>query len=575
MLKNIILIFHNYFLIQQQILGSDHDYNQIPGFDFFGNNAGQVNVTTAASTCDTDITCVGYNSAGYYKNQLQNPYSTKNYNFYVHTVQLGINFIQLQGWESMGNDMAEMPLTVASVSACAYQCTITSGCVGAVWDDISQCWLKTGFNTPSSNIKRNLLLPVGVSCPPTFVSNNGICIPSPNSLTTVSDAPTSVPTISKIPSMAPTVSRLPTFAPVTAGQIGNSGFEAGLGYWTSKGSTSTVNSGCYSGSCVMVGATTPTNGDSSISQTFTTSGKQNQLTFWYKMTCPDTIGYDWATATLYDNTLGSTSWTMPKVCPGTSGMSWSLMSANVITGHSYTLTLISHDDNWSSDPSYTLFDNIVLFNGTVAPSVAPNFSPTMAPSMSPVAFTSSLRILSAANKCLDIFNNNQVSGQAINERDCNGGDSQIFTFTSLSVGTYKITSSQGLCVDVAGASTTNGAVVDLQTCNGQPNQMWTVNDLGNNLFHLQPVNGISLNKCLDNASGSTANGNKIEIWDCNNNPASQTWSFSMPLVTGKVYVKVYYFYVPFFSISFFYLSRISNRRCNHIHFAFDAMLVQS
>ena len=433
------------------------------------------------------------------------------------------------------------------------------------------CILANGIQTKSPSTKPNLSPSVIPTIKQSYVPTR-VPTSTPSKTKTPSKMPSKIPSLrpSKIPSVSPYVkpsyvpTRRPTIKPsivpskapfiiptyppslipIAQSQVGNSGFEKGLTNWKSTGNTSIVSTGCYVGvRCAMVGAVFPTK-DSSIEQTFLMANHFNFLSFWYKMTCPDTISYDWATATLYDNTLGTLSWTMKKICPGTSGMSWTSAAISVIPGHSYTLTLINHDDNFSSDPSYTLFDNITMFSGTVPPSVVPTFSPTAAPSMSPVAFTSSLRFFSAVNKCLDIPNNNQVSGQSLDGWDCNGGNAQTFTFTPLSVGTYKITSSQGLCVHVAGALTTNGAVVDLQTCNGQPNQMWTVNDLGNNLFHLQPVNGISLNKCLDNASGSTANGNKIEIWDCNNNPASETWSFSMPLVTGKIFVKVYYFCVP-------------------------------
>ncbi len=39
---------------------------------------------------------------------------------------------------------------------------------------------------------------------------------------------------------------------------------------------------------------------------------------------------------------------------------WTQKSAAVIAGPSYTLTLTSHDDNYSSDPTYTLFDDVAL-----------------------------------------------------------------------------------------------------------------------------------------------------------------------------------------------------------------------
>ncbi len=85
---------------------------------------------------------------------------------------------------------------------------------------------------------------------------------------------------------------------------------------------------------------------------------KTQLSFWFKVTCPDTITYDWATATLRDNTAGTTATVLAKTCT-TSG-AWTQKTASVAAGHSYTLTLISHDDNYSSDPTFTLYDDVAL-----------------------------------------------------------------------------------------------------------------------------------------------------------------------------------------------------------------------
>ena len=77
------------------------------------------------------------------------------------------------------------------------------------------------------------------------------------------------------------------------------------------------------------------------------------LSFWYKVTCPDTVTYDWATATLKDNSTAATTTVLAKTC--TNSGAWVQSSTNVASsaGHSVTLTLTSHDDNYSSDPSYT------------------------------------------------------------------------------------------------------------------------------------------------------------------------------------------------------------------------------
>ena len=142
--------------------------------------------------------------------------------------------------------------------------------------------------------------------------------------------------------------------------IVNGGFESGtLSGWTPGGAATSVVSGGHSGSySARLGTTVPTNGDSSIAQTFTAPSGSSKVTFWYKVSCPDTITYDWATATLRDNTTATTGTVLARTC--TNSGTWVQASGTVTAGHSYTLTLTSHDDNYSSDPTYTLYDDVVV-----------------------------------------------------------------------------------------------------------------------------------------------------------------------------------------------------------------------
>ena len=147
------------------------------------------------------------------------------------------------------------------------------------------------------------------------------------------------------------------------GGITNGGFESGsfTGWTTTGASAAIVTSPVHSGSyAARGGSTSPTNGDSNIAQTFTVPSGNNTLSFWYDVVCPDTVTYDWATATLKDNTAGTTSTPLAKACVSNSG--WKQVTASVTTGHSYTLTLTSHDDNYSGDPTYTVFDDVGLSN---------------------------------------------------------------------------------------------------------------------------------------------------------------------------------------------------------------------
>jgi serine protease len=138
----------------------------------------------------------------------------------------------------------------------------------------------------------------------------------------------------------------------------NGGFENGLTGWTSVGSTATsttAHSGTFS---AMVGSSSAFNGDSSVAQIFTAPATGGTLTFWYRVVCTDTVTYDWATATLRDNTAGTTATVLAKTCTN-SGI-WSSASATLTGSHSYTLTLIDHDDNFSTDPTYTLYDDVTV-----------------------------------------------------------------------------------------------------------------------------------------------------------------------------------------------------------------------
>jgi hypothetical protein len=138
----------------------------------------------------------------------------------------------------------------------------------------------------------------------------------------------------------------------------NGGFESGsLTGWTSSGSTSVTTSGVHAGTyAAFVGSTSPSN-TSSIAQTFTAASGNSKLAFWYNVTCPDTVTYDWATATLKDNTTGTTTTVLAKTCVNPSS-GWKQVTASVTAGHSYTLTLVSKDDNYPGDPTYTKYDDV-------------------------------------------------------------------------------------------------------------------------------------------------------------------------------------------------------------------------
>jgi hypothetical protein len=169
-----------------------------------------------------------------------------------------------------------------------------------------------------------------------------------------------------------------------SGGVVNGGFETGdFTGWTRTGTTSISTSSHMGTYAALVGSTSPTNGDSTIAQTFTAPSPTGPLTFWYQIHCPDTLTYDWASASLTDNTAGTTTTLLAKSC--TNSGAWVQSSAaSMVGGHSYTLTLLSHDDNYATDPTYTLFDDVSLG----APP-APDFTISASPSSQTVVQGSS------------------------------------------------------------------------------------------------------------------------------------------------------------------------------------------
>ncbi|WP_052432566.1 hypothetical protein [Streptacidiphilus carbonis] len=168
--------------------------------------------------------------------------------------------------------------------------------------------------------------------------------------------------------------------PATAAtSITNGGFETGsLSGWTATGpATGVTTSGPHSGTyAAELGSSSPTNGASSIAQSFTAPAGSPVLSFWYDVTCPDTVTYDWATATLADTTAGTTTTVLAKTCVANSG--WKQVSKAVTAGHNYTLTLTSKDDNYTGDPTYTLYDDIALTGGTTTNDFSLTDSPAAA-----------------------------------------------------------------------------------------------------------------------------------------------------------------------------------------------------
>ena len=197
----------------------------------------------------------------------------------------------------------------------------------------------------------------GATFNPTSVTSGGS---SAMSVTTATSTPGGTYTITITGTGANTHSTTVSLVVIGPAGVTNGGFETGdFTGWTRTGTTS-ISTASHSGTyTAMVGGSSPTSGDSTVAQTFTAPNPTGPLTLWYKIVCPDTITYDWASATLVDNTASTTTTLLANTCSNTGA--WAQTSpASITAGHSYTLKLLSHDDNYPSDPTYTLFDDVAL-----------------------------------------------------------------------------------------------------------------------------------------------------------------------------------------------------------------------
>ena len=153
-------------------------YTMLPSFEFSGNDFGvDSTVDYAQSDCNGNYYCVGFNSYGWYKYDLMNYNFNTPINFFVHQPFYGMQFLQLVGMVTYGIDMPGNPLVLSSASQCTYQCTLTLGCMGAVWQiSNNNCFLRSSFLAPAPNSAYNILIPAGKGGCPVDVISAGNCI---------------------------------------------------------------------------------------------------------------------------------------------------------------------------------------------------------------------------------------------------------------------------------------------------------------------------------------------------------------------------------------------------------------
>lgn len=150
-----------------------------------------------------------------------------------------------------------------------------------------------------------------------------------------------------------------TTSPKTTTGIGNGSFESGLKRWATSGTTAYSKAMHHQGKrSALAGSKSATTGDSIISQTVTVSKGKHTLSLSWAGRCNDSKSKAWATVIVRRNSSGKTSTMLARTCVAKG--KWKKVKLKVTPGHSYTISLVNHDDGVASTPNRTYFDYVRL-----------------------------------------------------------------------------------------------------------------------------------------------------------------------------------------------------------------------
>ena len=230
----------------------------------------------------------------------------------------------------------------------------------------------------------------------------------------------------------------------------NGDFEAGsLSGWTSSGVTAVVSSGAHGGTyAARVGNLSPST-NSSISQQIALPAGSPQLSFWVKVVCPDTIEYDWASVQVKDASGALLATPLTNTCSNSGTWVQKTADLSAFAGTTVTLQLNNHDDNYPGDPTYTLYDDVIVSGGGGG---TPDFSVALAAAS--VSSTGS----AAPTDGVTVTTAGGFSGAvALSVSGVPSGASASFSPASVSAGSSTLTLTPGTAANGTYALTVSGA----------------------------------------------------------------------------------------------------------------------
>jgi hypothetical protein len=261
----------------------------------------------------------------------------------------------------------------------------------------------------------------------------------------------------------------------TGGALTNGDFEAGsLSGWTATGQTAVVSSGAHGGTYAARVGSTSASTDSSITQQVTLPSGSPTLSFWYKVVCPDTITYDWASVQVKSTSGAVLATPLANTCSNSGNWVQATASLSQWAGQTVVLSFNNHDDNYASDPTYTLYDDISISGSTATPDFTLSASPTSVSTAAGASGTATIAVGAlngfTGNVSLAVAGAPTGASATLSPTSVTGSGSSVLTLSagSAAAGTYNVTvtgTSGALSHPAAvtwtiGGSTTGGALTN-------------------------------------------------------------------------------------------------------------------
>lgn len=139
----------------------------------------------------------------------------------------------------------------------------------------------------------------------------------------------------------------------------NPGFEDGFFGWSAMGAVLETD-GRTGRQAARLGSPLQRTQNTALEQTFVVPSDGGVLSFWYKMTCPDTVADDWFRVTLRDNSTRQVFTVLDPICATHGDWVNVTYDLDALAGRNVSLGFFQHDDLEFNTRSFTLVDDVFI-----------------------------------------------------------------------------------------------------------------------------------------------------------------------------------------------------------------------